>query len=300
MGDARPLNKYLYLSLGAAVVTLAIKTVAAWLTNSVGLWSDALESTVNLVAAIIAIWALRLSAKPADDNHNFGHGKAEYVSAGVEGSMVFVAAGAIVISAVGRLLTPAPLEQLSFGLILSLSASLVNLAVGLLLVRAGRRSRSITLEADGQHLLTDVATSVGVLIGIGLVLLTGWTILDPIVALLVGLNILITGVRLVRRSVVGLLDSTLPPEEVQTITDVLDGLAGDPRVHITDIKTRESGRQRFVYVTVSVPGHWTVRRSHDVADAVEDAVDATFAGTTTFVHMEPNDEPASGTVPTTG
>jgi cation diffusion facilitator family transporter len=300
VGDARPLNKYLYLSLGAAVVTLAIKTVAAWLTNSVGLWSDALESTVNLVAAIIAIWALRLSAKPADDNHNFGHGKAEYVSAGVEGSMVFVAAGAIVISAVGRLLTPAPLEQLSFGLILSLSASLVNLAVGLLLVRAGRRSRSITLEADGQHLLTDVATSVGVLIGIGLVLLTGWTILDPIVALLVGLNILITGVRLVRRSVVGLLDSTLPPEEVQTITDVLDGLAGDPRVHITDIKTRESGRQRFVYVTVSVPGHWTVRRSHDVADAVEDAVDATFAGTTTFVHMEPNDEPASGTVPTTG
>ncbi|MDR1432178.1 MAG: cation diffusion facilitator family transporter, partial [Propionibacteriaceae bacterium] len=281
-GTSLKLDNYLWLSLGASLATLAIKTLAAWLTNSIGLWSDALESIVNVVAALIAIWAMRLSTKPADHNHDFGHGKAEYVSSGVEGSMVFVAAGAIIISAVMRLVSPAPLESLSFGLLLSLSASLINLFVGLLLFRVGRKNRSITLEADGQHLLTDVMTSVGVMLGIGLVALTGWTILDPVVALAVGVTILFTGYRLVRRSVVGLLDGTLPPEEVDTITEVLNGIAGDPRVHISQLLTRESGRQRFVYAPVSVPGHWTVRRSHDGADAVEEAVDPAFAGTTTF------------------
>jgi len=289
--DPVPLERFLWLSIGAAVVTLAIKVVAAWITNSVGLWSDALETIVNVVAAVIALWAMRVSNKPADTDHDFGHGKAEYLSAGVEGALIFVAAAVIIAGAIERLLNPAPLDRLSWGLGLSLASSVINLCVGLILMRTGRQRRSITLEADGQHLMTDVATSVGVFIGIGLVALTGWQPLDPIVAIAVGVNILFTGFRLVRRSVVGLLDSTLPPEEVAAIKEDLARIAGDPHVNLIQLRTRESGRQRFVYVTVGVPGDWTVQRSHDVADEVESTVDRILEGTVTFVHIEPNDEP---------
>lgn len=283
----RYLERFIWLSIGTAIATVTIKVVAAWLTNSVGMWSDAMESTVNLVAALVALWALRLSAKPADHNHDFGHGKAEYVSAAVEGTLIFVAAAVIIYGAVQRLIVPAPLEQLGLGLALSAVATALNLGTGLVLVRAGRRHRSITLEADGKHLLTDVWTSVGVLAAIGLVALTGWLILDPLIALAVGANILFTGYRLVRRSVVGLLDGTLPPEEVAQVSDALHRVCDDPRVEITDVRTRESGRQRFVYATLTVPGSWTVKRSHDVADAVEEAIDAALPGTSTFVHIEP-------------
>lgn len=193
------------------MVILGIKLAAAVLTGSIGLWSDALESTVNVAAAGVALWALRLSAKPADHNHDFGHGKAEYFSAAVEGSMILVAAAVIVIGAVMRLLTPQPLENLGIGLALLAVATAANLAIGLLLIRTGRKHRSITLEADGQHLLTDVWTSVGVLVAIGLVAVTNLHWLDPVIALVVGANILFTGYKLVRRSVVGLLDGTLPP-----------------------------------------------------------------------------------------
>ena len=287
------LQKFLYLSLATAIATVTIKAVAAWLTNSIGLWSDAMESTINLLAALVAIWALRLSAKPADHNHDFGHGKAEYMSAAVEGSLIFVASIAIIVSAIQRFLHPAPLEELGIGLVLSTVATLLNLGTGMALLRAGRQHRSITLEADGKHLLTDVWTSVGVLIGIALVLLTGWAFLDPAIALAVGVNILVTGYHLVRRSVVGLLDAALPPEEVEIVAAAVARAAQDPRVSVTDQRTRESGRQRFVYVTLSVPGQWTVRRSHDVADAIEDEVDAALPGTTTFVHIEPDDEPTA-------
>ncbi len=285
--DNRYLERFLWLSIATAVLTVAIKGLAAWITNSVGLWSDALESTVNLVAAIVAMWAIKLSAKPADDNHDFGHGKAEYMSAAVEGTLIFIAAGAIIYSAVLRLINPVKPEQLGIGLALSLLASLFNLATGLLLVRAGKAHRSITLEADGKHLLTDVWTSAGVLVGIGLVLVTGLTILDPIVAILVGLNILFTGGTLVRRSVVGLLDSALPPEEVEQIAQSAKEACQSCGMKITQLRTRESGRQRFVYLTMEVPGDWTVRRSHDVADLVESAIEETYPGTTTFVHIEP-------------
>ena len=284
------LERFLWLSLGAAVVILGIKLGAAVLTGSIGMWSDALESTVNVAAAGVALWALRLSSKPADHNHDFGHGKAEYFSAAVEGSMILVAAAVIVIGAVMRLLSPQPLEHLGIGLLLLAVATAANLAIGLLLIRVGRRHRSITLEADGQHLLTDVWTSVGVLVAIGLIAATQLHWLDPVIALVVGANILFTGYKLVRRSVVGLLDGTLPEAEVQTVADVLDEVAHDPRVHIAQLRTRESGRQRFVYATVTVPGEWTVTHSHDLADAVEAAVDAALPGTTTFVHIEPNDE----------
>jgi cation diffusion facilitator family transporter len=285
--NQRLLERFIWLSIATALATVGIKAAAAWLTNSVGLWSDAAESTVNLVAALVALWALRLSAKPADHNHDFGHGKAEYMSAAVEGTLIFVAAAFIIYGAVQRLFSPAPLEQLGLGLALSTLATLLNLGTGYLLVRAGRTHRSITLEADGKHLLTDVWTSVGVLVAIGLVVLTGWQILDPVIALAVGANILFTGYQLVRRSVVGLLDGTLPPEEVTLVNAELQRVCDNPRVQITAVRTRESGRQRFVYATLSVPGEWTVKRSHDVADEVETAISNALPGTTTFVHIEP-------------
>lgn len=286
------LERYIHLSIATAVATLAIKGVAAWLTNSVGLWSDAAESTVNLAAALVALWALRLAAKPADHNHDFGHGKAEYVSAAIEGSLIFLAAAVIVFEAVQRIIAPVPLEQLGLGLALSLVATLLNLGVGLVLVRAGRRHRSITLEADGRHLLTDVWTSVGVVVAIGLVALTGWQVLDPLIALAVSGNILFTGYSLVRRSVVGLLDAALPPEDVGIVSAALAEVCCDPRVGIAELRTRESGRQRFVYATVTVPGEWTVKRSHDLADDVEAAIETALPGTTTFVHIEPAPDPS--------
>ncbi|WP_028709060.1 cation diffusion facilitator family transporter [Propionicicella superfundia] len=285
------LERYIWLSIATAVATLTLKAVAAWITGSVGLASDALESTVNLVAALVALWALRLAARPADHNHDFGHGKAEYVSAGVEGAMIFVAAVLIVVSAVDRIVNPAELEQPGLGLLLSTVASLLNLGTGLLLIRAGRRHRSITLVADGKHLMTDVWTSAGVLAAVGLIVLTGWQILDPLIAIAVAVNILFTGYRLVRRSIVGLLDATLPPEEVALVRDTLDRLATDNGVEVANVQTRESGRQRFVNVTILVPGQWTVRRSHDLADAIESAVDEVLPETTTFVHVEPAPSP---------
>lgn len=285
--NQRLLERFIWLSIATAVATVAIKGVAAWLTNSVGLWSDALESTVNLVAALVGLWALRLAAKPADDNHNFGHGKAEYMSAAVEGSLIFFAAAMIIYGAVQRFFAPQPLEQLGLGLGLSLLATLLNLGTGWTLIRAGRKHRSITLEADGQHLMTDVVTSVGVLVAIGLVALTGWQVLDPVIALVVGANILFTGYRLVRRSGIGLLDAALPDEEVEVVRAALHDICAEEPVEVSDLRTRESGRQRFVYATMLVPGTWSVRHSHDVADAVEDAVDEALPGTTTFVHIEP-------------
>ena len=285
--NQRLLERFIWLSIATAIATVAIKAYAAWLTNSMGLWSDAMESTVNLVAALVALWALKLAAKPADHNHDFGHGKAEYMSAAVEGTLIFVAAALIIYSAIQRLFAPQPLEQLGVGLALSMLATLLNLGTGLLLIRAGRTHRPITLEADGRHLLTDVWTSVGALVAIGLVALTGWLVLDPIIALAVGANILFTGYTLVRRSVVGLLDAALPEDEVAIVSAVLADTCDDPRVEITELRTRESGRQRFVYATLSVPGGWTVRRSHVVADEVEHAVDVALPGTTTFVHIEP-------------
>ncbi|WP_052462400.1 cation diffusion facilitator family transporter [Nigerium massiliense] len=280
------LLRFAWLSVFAALATVVIKGVAASLTGSVGLLSDAMESCVNLVAAVVALWALRLSDKPADHNHDFGHGKAEYVSSAVEGALIFVAAAAIIVSAIRRFLVPEPVEELGLGLALSVGASVLNGVVGLVLIRTGKKHRSITLEADGRHLLTDVITSVGVIVGIGLILLTGWQVLDPIVAIIVGLNILVTGYKLVRRSIVGLLDAALPPEEVAAIRGAIDQQGGQ-EVELVDLRTRESGRQRFVQATIVVPGDWTVQRSHDVADAVEDAVDRELPGTQTVVHIEP-------------
>ena len=287
--EHRLLERFLWLSLATALATVTLKAAAAVITNSVGMWSDALESTVNLLAAGIALWALRVSARPADHNHDFGHGKAEYLSAAVEGTLIIVAAAAIIWSAAQRLLNPVPLESVGLGIVLATIASALNVVTGLLLIRAGKRYRSITLEADGRHLMTDVWTSVGVLAGIAVVGITHLNWLDPVIAFAVGVNIVFTGYGLVRRSVVGLLDATLPPDEVAQIQQALVPLTDDPRVHLTDLRTRESGRQRFVQATLTVPGDWTVRRSHDLADRVESEVEHVLPGTVTFVHVEPAD-----------
>src|SRR6476620_5387573 len=270
-GAAPGLTRFAWLSIAAAVVTISLKASAYLLTGSVGLLSDAAESVVNLVAAVVALIALRVAARPADEKHQFGHGKAEYFSAAIEGVMIFIAAAVILVSAAQRFLHPVPLESIGVGLAISAAASAVNGAVGVLLLRAGRVHRSVTLSADGKHLLTDVWTSVGVIVGVMLVGLTGWQRLDPTVAAIVGVNILLTGFRLVSQSMTSLLDAALPAADLERVTAVLDR-SRTAEVDFEDVRTRESGRHRFVSFTVVVPGAWTIDRGHDVTDQVEVAI----------------------------
>jgi cation diffusion facilitator family transporter len=287
------LIRYMLVSLAAAVATIALKALAALVTGSVGFLSDALESGVNLVAAVVALFALRAANLPADENHNFGHGKAEYLSAAVEGGMIFVAATAIVWTSADRLVHPVALDQTGVGLALSTLASAVNLVVGLALLRAGREHRSVTLIADGRHLLTDVWTSAGVLVGIVAVAVTGWERLDPIVAVLVGVNILRIGYGLLRRSVIGLLDATLSAEDADAVARIIERYRREHPVDFHALRTRESGRQRFVYVHLLVPDDWTVKAGHDLAEALEADIEHELPGTVTFVHLEPRGDPAS-------
>jgi cation diffusion facilitator family transporter len=292
VGRLDALQRYAWLSIGTAVLAISMKGVAAWLTGSVGLLSDALESTVNLVAAVVALVALRTAARPPDDEHHFGRGKAEYLSAAIEGGMIFVAAGLIVYTSIRRLIEPQPVEQAGIGLAIIAAASVLNLVVGLTLIRAGREQRSITLEADGKHLLTDVWTSVGVLVGVGLVAVTGWDRLDPIVAMAVGVNILVTGWRLLRRSSAGLLDVALPPEDRAVVQQIVDSYRARG-MDFHALRSREAGRQRFVYVHVLVPGDWTVVQGHDLCEEFEREIALALPGATTFTHLEPLDHPAS-------
>ena len=282
----RVLIRYMWMSVAAAVTTISLKILAAVITGSVGFLSDAMESGVNLVAAVVGLAALAVAARPPDEVHEFGHGKAEYLSAGVEGALVFVAAGAILWTSIQRLLHPMDLERAGWGLALSTGASLINLGVGLLLVRAGRRHRSMALVADGRHLLTDVWTSAGVVVGITAVAIFGWQPLDPIVALLVGVNILRIGYDLVRRSLIGLLDASLPAGDLARLESALDGYRTE-EVRPEVSRTREAGRQRFVYVTLTVPAEWSVGRSHDLADGLERDIERALPGSTTFIHVEP-------------
>lgn len=288
----RVLIRYMLLSLATALATMAIKGMAALITGSVGLLSDAMESAVNLTAAIVALFALRLAERPADHNHDFGHGKAEYLSAAVEGGMVFLAAVAIVWTSVRRLVEPTPLDHTGLGLALATLAAVLNLVVGLALIRGGKRHRSIVLVADGRHLLTDVYTTAGVLVGVALVALFDVVRLDPIVALFVGVNILWTGYRLLRRSVVGLLDAALPPDEVARVHAVIERYRRLDHVDFEAIRTRESGRHRFVYLTVLVPEEWTVRQVHELSQRVEADIDAELPGATTFVQVAPHHDHA--------
>jgi len=282
------LTRYAWLSIAAALATIGLKSAAYLVTGSVGLLSDAAESVVNLVAAVVALVALGVAARPADDNHHYGHGKAEYFSAGLEGLMIFVAAAIILVTAVQRFLAPAPIESVGLGLAISTVASAINAAVGVLLVRVGRRHRSVTLVADGRHLLTDVWTSVGVVVGVLLVALTGWQRLDPVVAAAVGLNILVTGFRLVAQSTVALLDVALSPEDDTRLQAAL-GPFRTGEVDVIEVRTRQSGQHRFVALTLKVPGDWTVHRGHDLADDVEAAIARELPGVAVQTHLEPAD-----------
>ena len=286
--------RLLWLSVAAAVVTIALKTTAWLITGSVGLLSDAAESVVNLVAAVVALLALRWASKPADEGHAYGHAKAEYFSAGVEGSLIFAAALTIAVTAVARLLDPQPISDAGAGLAVSSAASLVNLAVGALLIRAGRAQRSITLEANGKHLMTDVWTSVGVIVGVGAVALTGWGILDPLIALVVAANILVAGSGLVRRSVGGLMDQALGPDEQREIAAVLAGFEAEG-VQFHALRTRQAGRRAFVSVHVLVPSTWTVQQGHDEAERVEAALRDRIPYASVFTHLEPLEDPRSYT-----
>jgi cation diffusion facilitator family transporter len=286
------LFRLLWLSIAAAVVTISLKASAYLLTGSVGLLSDAVESVVNLVAAVVALLALRWASKPADEEHAYGHQKAEYFSAGVEGALIVVAAVGIAVTAVDRLLNPRAIDDVGIGLAVSVVASLINLAVGSLLLRVGRRERSIVLEADGKHLMTDVWTSAGVIVGVAAVAITGWQPLDSLVALAVAVNIVVAGSGLVRRSVGGLMDRGLGESERVPIEQVLSRFERDG-VRFHALRTRQAGSRAFVSVHVLVPGAWTVQRGHDVVENVEAALRDRLPYATVFTHLEPAEDPRS-------
>jgi cation diffusion facilitator family transporter len=286
------LTRFAWLSIAAAILTIGLKAAAYLVTGSVGLLSDALESVVNLAAALMALAMLTVAARPPDEDHVYGHDKAEYFSSGVEGALILVAAISIGVAAWNRLLHPQPLEAVGLGLGISVFASLINLGVALVLRRAGQRFGSITLEADSQHLMTDVWTSVGVVAGIGAVALTGWERLDPLIAIAVALNIVWSGVQLVRRSALGLLDTAWPVPERGIVTNILDKY----RVHglqFHALRTRQSASRRFMSVHILVPGDWTVQQGHQLLEQIEREVRDALTGVTIVTHLEPLEDPVS-------
>lgn len=286
------LTRFAWISIAAALVTMGLKTAAYFMTGSVGLLSDAIESLVNLAGGIMALAMLTVAARPADEDHAYGHGKAEYFSSGVEGTLILLAAVSIGWTAIERFLAPRPIEAIGAGIIVASLASLVNLAVALLLLRVARNHDSITLEANARHLLTDVWSSVGVVLGVGAVGLThlGW--FDPVVALLVAANILWTGGKILRRSVAGLMDKAIDPEDLAEIQKVLEDFRKDG-VQFHALITRQAGAQKFVSMHVLVPGDWTVRRGHELLEKIEANIRRTVSRAVVFTHIEPLEDPAS-------
>jgi cation diffusion facilitator family transporter len=288
------LRKFVYLSIAAAIATILIKFSAYLLTNSVGLLSDALESCVNLVAAVVALIMLNLAEKPADKEHVYGHNKAEYFSSAVEGCLIVLAAFSIIWSAVPRIFHPQPLENIGIGLLMAVGASVINLVVSMVLTSSGKKNHSITLEADGKHLMTDVITSGGVLLGIGLVKVTGWIILDAIVAIGVAINIIWTGYLLMRRSALGLLDTAIPLKERDQINHVLDEYR-KRNMEFHSLMTRQAGQRKFISFHLLVPREWTIQQGHNLVEKVENDIRNLFPGTltTVLIHIEPFEDPAS-------
>lgn len=280
------LTRFAWLSILAAVLTIGLKTAAYFLTGSVGLLSDALESIVNLVGALMALAMLTIAARPEDEDHAFGHSKAEYFSSGVEGSLIVVAAISIGYTAIQRMIFPKPLEQIGLGLGVSVVASLVNLGVSLVLLRAAKEYQSITLNANAHHLLTDVWTSAGVLVGVGAVAVTGWDILDSIVALAVAVNIIRTGVSIVRESVSGLMDRAWPAEELTTLNQIFDPyLKSGLAIHA--VRSRVAGVRKFLTFHLLVPDKWTVSHGHEVVEKLEGEIQAAIPNVHIVCHMEP-------------
>jgi cation diffusion facilitator family transporter len=286
------LTRFAWLSIAAAIVTIVLKTAAYLLTGSVGLFSDAIESMVNLVGALMALAMLTIAARPADDDHHYGHSKAEYFSSGVEGTLILIAAVSIAVAAAQRLISPKPLERIGFGLGISVAASMVNLLVALILLNAAKSYNSITLKANAHHLLTDVWTSAGVLVGVAAVAFTGWERLDPIVALIVAGNIVWSGGCIVRESVLGLMDTALPADELDIIEKVLKRHC-QTDIEFHALRTRRSGSHRFVSLHVLVPGDWTVERGHNLMECMEEDIRRALPNVTVITHLESIHDPAS-------
>ncbi|MCJ7735036.1 MAG: cation diffusion facilitator family transporter [Anaerolineales bacterium] len=286
------LIKFAWLSIAAAVFTIGLKAWAYLLTGSVGLLSDAVESIVNLVGAVVALTMLTIASRPADEEHNYGHSKAEYFSSGIEGTLILIAALSIAGTAVQRLIFPKPIEQIGLGLAVSAAASTVNLIVGLVISRAAKRSNSITLEANAKHLMTDVWTSVGVIVGVGAVALTGWERLDPVVAILVAVNIIWAGFQIVRKSVLGLMDTGLSAEQQTRIQEVLEGYR-QMGVEFHALRTRQAGARAFVSFHVLAPGDWTIQRGHDLLEKIELDLRTVLPNINAFTHLESLTDPVS-------
>ena len=293
MANRVSLTRFAWLSIGAALATITLKAVAYLLTGSVGLLSDAIESLVNLAGAVTALFMLTIAARPADESHVYGHSKAEYFASLVEGLLILTAAAGIFSTALSRLIKPLPLEGLGVGLVISASASLINFIVARILMQEGKKRISITLEADAHHLMTDVWTSVGVIGGVAVAGFTGWTVLDPILAILVALNIVWTSFGLLRRSVMGLMDTALPSNEQALIEQVMARYV-ERGVSFHALRTRQAAARRFISVHVLVPGDWTVHDAHHIAEDFESDIRSALGGVVTvFTHLEPVEDELS-------
>jgi cation diffusion facilitator family transporter len=289
----RTLERYAWISTGAALATIALKALAWHVTGSVGLLSDALESLINLASALLALSMLRLAARPPDEAHPYGRYKAEYFASGIEGALIVFAAASIAFAAVPRLAAPQPIAAPVLGIVLSAAASAINLGVGLLLVSAGKRLHSIALEADGHHLMTDVWTSAGVIAGVLLVALTGWNLLDPLVALAVAAHIVVTGLMLMRRSFSGLMDAAIPVSEREAIEKIFGEYRRRYGMEFHAFLTRQAGAQRFISFHMLVPDAWTVTDAHRLSEEIEERIRSLVPNAITFTHMEPIGQRAS-------
>lgn len=286
------LARFAWLSIAAAILTIALKTIAYLITDSVGLLSDAMESVINLAGAVMALAMLIIAARPPDEDHNYGHNKAEYFSSGVEGILILIAAIFIGIASIRRFLDPKPIEQIGVGLIVSIAASLINLVVSLVLSRAGKKYHSITLEADAKHLMTDVWTSAGVLVGVGAVAFTGWIRLDAIVAFLVACNIVWTGISIIRSTVWGLMDKALSAEEQVIIQNALEPYK-QSGIQFHGFLTRKAGSRQIVSFHVLVPGSWSVNMGHQLLEQIESDLRNVFPEIIITTHLEPIEDPVS-------
>ena len=286
-------KKYAYYSIAASLVTMGLKFWAWQATGSVGLLSDAVETIVNLAAGILALVVLTIALRPADGEHAYGHGKAEYFSSGAEGILIMVAAASIAYAAVERFLQPQGLTELGFGLLLALASSGVNFLTAQVMLRAARRFDSITLEADARHLLTDVWTSAGMVAGLAILLFAppAWSVLDPIVAVIMAVNILFTGISLIRRSVSGLMDDGLPESEIKIVVDAIRKFARNETFH--GLRTRKAGARRFIDFHLVVEGSMSVKESHDLCCCIEDEIRTALDHCEITIHVEPKEAPES-------
>lgn len=289
----KSLSFYAWLSIFAAVFTIVLKAVVYLYTNSVSFLSDALESFINLAAAILALWMIKIAERPPDDDHEFGHDKAGYFSSGIEGTLISLAAIGIFVVAIQRIFTPQPITNIGFGLLISLLAALVNLVVGQILIKVGKENDSIVLEADGHHLMTDVWTSVGIFFAIGIVWLTDWFILDPIIAMVVAISISWTGYNLIRRSVLGLMDTIIDEDSANLALETLNDYKEKLGIEYHAFRTRKSGARKFIYFHLLVPDNWTVKKGHDLAEEIELKILEKIPNSAVFIHLEPLEDPKS-------